>query len=105
MPPFPKLVLGPNSKPVEMFGSAEEMLNCGKVALPGRVIPSEPGLNFEPVEAKAFSRVKPKCCSQVRFGESTTEFDTENTWLPADNCCANPSRDPTAPKGLLVGSL
>src|SRR5579863_6587079 len=105
MPPSPKLVLGPNSRPLLIVGSDVEMSNSGKLAEPGRVMPTEPGVNAFVVFAKARSRVKPTCCSQVRLGESTTEFARENTWLPAESCCANPSSEPTAPKGLLVGLL
>src|ERR1700688_4106370 len=105
MPPSPKLVLGPNSKPELTVGSALPMLNCGKVAPPGRVMPTEAGVNALVVFAKARKRAKPTCCSQVRVGESTTEFERENTWLPAESCWPNPSSEPTAPKGLLVGLL
>src|SRR5580700_11091801 len=105
MPPSPKLVLGPNSTPEPIVGSVWEMLKSGKVAAPGRVIPTELALNPFVVFAYARRRVKPTCCSQVRLGESTTEFARENTWLPAESCWANPSREPTAPKGLLVGLL
>src|SRR5580698_10656548 len=102
MPPLPKLVLGPNSKPFSIVGSALEMSNWGKVAAPGRLMPTELGVNPCVVLAYACRRVNPRCCSHVRLGESRTELDRENTWLPAESCCANPSREPTAPKGLLV---
>src|ERR1700722_6211228 len=105
MPPSPKLVLGPNSKPPPIVGSVWEMLKSGKVAEPGRVMPIELGVNAFVVSAKARRRVNPTCCSQVRLGESTTEFERENTWLPAESCWANPSSEPTAPKGLFVGLL
>src|SRR5450755_2658222 len=105
MPPSPKLVLGPNSKPALIVGSDALMEKSGKVAAPGRVMPTELAENALVVLAKARSRTKPTCCSHVRLGESTTEFARENTWLPAKSCCANPSSEPTAPKGLLVGLL
>src|SRR5579864_1502816 len=105
MPPSPKLVLGPNSKPALTVGSDVPMLTSGKVAEPGRVMPTSLGVNALVVFAKARRRVNPTCCSQVRVGESTTEFAREKTWLPAESCWANPSSDPTAPKGLFVGLL
>src|SRR5258708_5578114 len=105
MPPSPKLVLGPNSTPPPIIGSVWEMLKSGKVAAPGRVMPTALAVNALVVFAKARRRVKPTCCSHVRLGESTTELARENTWLPAESCCANPSNEPTAPKGLLVGLL
>src|SRR5579862_9262182 len=105
MPPSPKLGLGPNSKPLLIVGSAVLISNWGKVAPPGKVMPTELGVNSFVVLAYARRRVKPACCSQVRLGESTTEFERENTWLPAESCWGNPSREPTAPKGLLVGLL
>src|SRR5579862_1438392 len=105
MPPSPKLVLGPNPRPPLRVKSAEVMSNWGNVAPPGKLIPTELGVNPLVVLAYARRRVNPACCSQVRFGESTTEFDSETTWLPAESCWANPSSEPTAPKGLLVGLL
>src|SRR5271169_3472417 len=105
MPASPKLVLGPNSNPVAICGSAVLISNCGNVADPNRLMPMEPGVKPCSVFAYARMRVKPKCCSQVRFGEMIQVLDRETTWLPASSCCEKPSREPTAPNGLVVGSL
>src|SRR5579871_972175 len=103
MPASPKLVLVPNSSDWPIWGSEVVISNWGNVLEFSRLTPTSLGLNACCVLAKAFMRVKPKCCSQVRFEDNTTELDSEITWLPADSCCGNPSKEPVAPNGSLVG--
>src|SRR5580704_6681986 len=105
MPASPKLVLGPNPRPELMVGSEVPISSCGNVADPNRLMPTELGVNACLVFAYARSRVKPACCSQVRLGDRTMVLPMETTWLPAESCCGKPSSEPTAPNGLVVGSL
>src|SRR5580698_290269 len=105
MPALPKLVLGPNSRPSWIVGSDVVIPICGNVLDPSRFIPTELGLNGCEVSAYARRRVNPTCCCQVRAGDSDSVFAIVATWLPAFNRCANPSSEPTAPKGFVVGSF